>query len=184
MLKRGDHSETTVNSSCVRIYLTGPMGSGKTTVGRLLADRLGWAFVDLDALIAARAETSIAEVFEHRGEAHFRKMESEALADTLSADRLVVATGGGALASEANLRLALGAGLVVYLDASPETITARLAGDETRPLLTHQHRLLAERLSFYRRAHVTLDANEDTPDALAAQIADEIAARLSRNERR
>ena len=143
-----------------RIILTGFMGAGKTTVGALLAERLGWDFVDSDLLVEARAGMTVAEIFEKRGEAVFREMEAVAIRDAASADRLVVALGGGALEMAATRDLVAGLpdALVVFLDAPLETLLARCAGHAdgpVRPVLADRARLAERwnaRLLWYRRA--------------------------------
>src|ERR1041385_3469207 len=108
------------------VYLAGFMGSGKTTVGRLLADRLGWDFIDLDAEIEAAEETSIAQLFETRGEPEFRRIETEALRKALRGiDRgvpAVIALGGGSFVEPVNAELLDGPGISIWLDFSFETI--------------------------------------------------------------
>ena len=129
-----------------RIILTGFMGAGKTTVGALLAERLGWDFVDSDRIVEARAGMTVAEIFEKRGETAFREMEAAAIRDAASADRRVVALGGGALEMAATRDLVAGLpdALVVFLDAPLETLLARCAGHAdgpVRPVLADRARL-------------------------------------------
>lgn len=158
-----------------RVYLTGFMASGKSTVGPLLADALGYRFVDLDWLIEARAGQSIPMIFAEGGEAAFRAAEAEALDETTRSRRMVVATGGGALVTPAALRTARMAGPVVWLRASVEATLDRLgdavgrpllAGPDGRPLWGHALRqrveaLMGEREPFYAQADLTLDADPD-----------------------
>lgn len=151
-----------------RIYLTGFMGCGKSTVGPLLARRLGYTFLDLDRLIERQAGRSIAAIFAEKGEATFRVLERNALRQTAAMEAYVIATGGGALVSGENLAWALCNGRVVYLQVSIDELTRRLtplaAG---RPLLQDRHQrplqgaalrkriaaLLARREAWYRQAH-------------------------------
>jgi shikimate kinase len=161
-----------------RIILTGFMGAGKTTVGALLAERLGWDFVDSDLLVEARTGVTVAEIFEKRGEAAFREVEAAAIRDAASGDRLVAALGGGALeiASTRDLVAGLPDALVIFLDAPLETLLARCAGhagDPVRPVLADRARLAARwnaRLPWYRRAHLTVDTAELSPEAVAGYI--------------
>jgi shikimate kinase len=144
-----------------RIYLTGFMGAGKTAVGRRLAAALGWAFVDLDGEVERAAALSVAEIFERLGEARFRRLERAALEATLSRPRVVVATGGGALAQPEALELLRGRGLIVWLKLPFAELAARVeaAGAGTRPLYKDRRRarqLYRERLPFYRRADLVL----------------------------
>jgi shikimate kinase len=161
-----------------RIILTGFMGAGKTTVGTLLAERLGWDFVDSDRLVEAHAGVTVAEIFEKRGEAAFREMEAAAIRDTASADRMVVALGGGALEIAATRDLVAGLrdAVVIFLDAPLETLLARCAGHAdgpVRPVLADRVRLAERwntRLPWYRRAHITVDTAELSPEAVAECI--------------
>ena len=117
------------------IILVGPMGAGKTTVGRRLADARGMEFVDSDQVVEARTGVNIAFIFEKEGEAGFRKREHAAIADLTQRSNLVLATGGGAIMDPANRSLLSARGFVVYLHASVEHQIARTERTDNRPLL-------------------------------------------------
>lgn len=117
------------------IILVGPMGAGKTTVGRRLADARGMEFVDSDHVVEARTGVNIAFIFEKEGEAGFRKREHAAIADLTQRSNLVLATGGGAIMDPANRSLLSARGFVVYLHASVEHQIARTERTDNRPLL-------------------------------------------------
>ncbi len=165
-----------------RIVLTGFMGSGKSTVGPLVAQRLGWAFLDVDDVIEAQAGATIAEIFALHGEAAFRDREHATIALLATGDALVLALGGGAIEREATRTLLLGdpATLLVHLEVELATTLARCGGTEhTRPVLADEANLAARyqrRLPLYRTAHVSTAVDALTPD----QIADAVlrAARL------
>lgn len=167
----------------MQIYLTGFMGSGKSTVGRRLARRLGVPFVDLDEEIERRAGMRVREIFERHGEPAFRQMEAEALRETASRPDVVVATGGGTMMFEGNVRLIRSAGLSVWLNPAFATIVSRIGalGKQDRPLFKDEVQALAlyrERLPAYRRADLTLDiAPGEGPEEIAARIALLIASR-------
>lgn len=160
-----------------RIFLTGFMGSGKTTVGRLLAHRLRQPFVDLDRRVETIAGLRVAEIFERGGEAGFRRLERQALEETVAAPAAVVATGGGVLSESANRRLIRDSGLCVWLDAPFATLAARVAADgpAERPLFldaAEAEALYRRRRPLYRRQadlRVAVGADE-TPAAVAARI--------------
>lgn len=140
-----------------RIYVVGFMASGKTTVGRRLAERLDVPFVDLDAEIERAAGLTIRALFEELGEAAFRERESVFLEGTESLPAAVVATGGGSFASERNRRAIGRLGTSVFLEASLETVSGRLAGKTDRPLFQSPEQLaalFAARAPFYRMANV------------------------------
>lgn len=116
-------------------FLVGMMGAGKTTVGKKLAKRLGCEFIDLDHAIEARTGVSIPTIFEFEGEAGFRERESRVLAELACDGGRVIATGGGVVLDPRNRAMLQGAGLVVYLHASPELLFSRTRHDRNRPLL-------------------------------------------------
>jgi shikimate kinase len=153
-----------------RIVLTGFMGSGKSTVGPLLAARLGWKFLDVDDAIEAEAGVSIAEIFAHHGEASFRERERETIARLIESDALVLALGGGAIEHPATRELLLtSAGtLLIHLEVELATTQARCRGTEhLRPILADQANLASRyrrRLPLYRKAHVTISVDALTPE--------------------
>jgi shikimate kinase len=158
------------------------MGTGKTTVGRHLAGRLGARFVDLDDVITLRAGRPISEIFRSDGEAAFRRLEQEALEHVLGGGGVVIATGGGAACREPNLSLMLAGAHVVALWASPQEVVRRTGAESGRPLLdgaadpvAAAQALLAARAPFYARAHLRVETEGKRPE----QIADEIASALS-----
>ncbi len=160
------------------ISLVGLMGSGKTTIGRLLAARLRWPFVDLDEAIVARAGKPIPHVFEEDGECAFRALEGEALQAVAASGReLVLATGGGAVMRAPNRQRLREAGQVIWLDAPPEVLAARIAGDANRPLLhgveplARMRELDRQRRGIYRElADLRVDVASLAPDAAVDAI--------------
>jgi shikimate kinase len=159
------------------IYLLGFMGSGKSTVGRHLARRLGWSFFDLDDEIEAAEKTTIARVFETRGEAEFRRIESEMLAQHVhSIERgraAVVALGGGAFLAAANRELAAEHGVTVWLDCDFDRIARRVALADHRPLARDPAKLAAlfdARRDTYRLADVHIPIETDDAEAVADAI--------------
>jgi shikimate kinase len=156
-----------------RVYLVGFMGAGKSTVGRSLADRLGWQFVDLDESIVKRWGAPISRIFEQFGEKRFREMESEVLRDLPAAVRTVVALGGGTYASAENREWIDRTGVAVYLKVTLETVMARVHIDGNRPLFTSSEviaGLYRERLPSYERAGVVVPTDGRTPDEIAAEL--------------
>ena len=163
------------------ITLVGYRGTGKSTIAAALAARLGWAAIDADAEVESRAGRSIREIFATDGEAEFRRLERGVLADLLRRDRLVIASGGGAVLDPETRREMAAAGPVVWLTASLETLVARLAADSTtpgrRPALTpHDARteiamLLAFREPHYREvATLTVATDDRTPEDIVAEV--------------
>ena len=164
-----------------RLILIGYRGTGKSAVGRHLAARLGWEFADADELVESNARKSIAAIFAAEGEAGFRNREAAALRELCGRDRLVLATGGGAVLREANRELLRNAGFIAWLSSSPETIWSRLQGDPSttsrRPNLTSSggleeiRLLLAAREPHYRDlAHFTAETDRASPEEVADAI--------------
>ncbi len=159
-----------------RIVLTGFMGSGKTTVGPLLAARAGWRFLDADDVIEAEAGASIAELFARNGEAAFRDREHRTIARLAAEDALVLALGGGAIerAETRDLLLTTPGTLLIHLEVELATTLARCAGTEqTRPVLADRANLAnryARRLPLYRFAHVSIPVDALTPEQVVDAI--------------
>jgi shikimate kinase len=152
------------------------MGSGKTTVGPLVAARLGWRFVDVDAVIEAEAAATIAELFARHGEVMFREREEATIVRLAAGDALVLALGGGAIESldTRALLLASEGTLLVHLEVGLATTLARCAGTEAvRPILADQANLEARyqrRLPLYRTAHVSIPVDALTPEEVTEAI--------------
>jgi shikimate kinase len=159
-----------------RIVLTGFMGSGKTTVGPLVARRLGWNFVDVDDAIEAEAGATIAELFSRHGEAAFRERERAAIETLAAKDSLVLALGGGAIEHPTTRKLLVTAPgtLLVHLEVKLATTRARCRGTEhTRPVLADQANLESRyqrRLPLYREAHVSIAVDALTPKQVVDAI--------------
>ena len=158
------------------LYLVGMMGSGKTSTGRPLAERLGYGFVDADAVIEQAAGCSIPDIFDRDGEAGFRKLESQVLSAISQRHSLVEATGGGVVTQPENWGL-LHSGIVIWLDVVPDQLLQRLNADSTvRPLLQTAdpeaalNALLNERRPLYAEADLTVVINDETPEAVADGI--------------
>ena len=155
----------------MNVYLIGMPGAGKSTVGKVLAHKLGRNFVDLDIAIEKMAGLSIPEIFEKHGETYFRQLESEALKTvSFSTEKLVVATGGGTPCFFDNLAFMQTQGLVLYLKVSPETLAERLLALtlNSRPLLKEKsksqllmylNQTLVARSPFYEKAGIILEAD-------------------------
>ena len=158
------------------LYLVGMMGSGKTSTGRPLAERLGYGFVDADAVIEQAAGCSIPDIFDRDGEAGFRSLESQVLSAISQRHSLVVATGGGVVTQPENWGM-LHSGIVIWLDVLPDQLLQRLNADSTvRPLLQTAdpeaalNALLNERRPLYAEADLTVVINDETPEAVADGI--------------
>lgn len=163
------------------IVLAGFMGTGKSSVGRRLAARLGREFVDTDALIEQEAGTSITRIFADQGEVEFRVREKRAVAVAVGEDGRVVAVGGGAILDGDNLVAMKAGGPVVCLTARPEIVLSRVAHDTGRPLLQGPQPLetirglMAERADAYARADVTIDTSDLTPDEVVERLLNALA---------
>ena len=171
-----------------RIVLTGFMGSGKTTLGPLLAARLSWSFIDADDVIEAEAGATIAELFARHGEAAFRERERATIARLAAGDSLVLALGGGAIEHHATRDLLLTAPetLLIHLEVELATTLERCAGTElARPILADQANLAARyqrRLPLYRMAHVSIPVDALFPEQIVEQILSAFGPRCGKLE--
>ncbi len=159
-----------------RVYLVGFMGSGKTTSGRILADRWDVPFVDLDLTFESMSGRTIRETFETHGEAYFRERESELLRGTASLTQAVIALGGGTFTFPENVRFVREHGVSVFLDPPFDVLAARLAEKAAdRPLfdsLESARNLWEARRPFYKMADRTLDVDQETtPGEVASRLA-------------
>lgn len=156
------------------IYLLGFMGSGKSTVGALLARELGWPFIDLDTVIEAGQGATIRDIFERAGEPFFREIEHAALTEASKTEPAVIALGGGTFAQERNLEfIRETGGVTVWLDCSLEELRQRCAGMNNRPLFRDPQsfaQLLDQRLPYYRLADYRISSQGRQPPEVVEQI--------------
>lgn len=158
------------------LILTGFMGSGKSSVGPLLAEMLGWRFIDLDAEIVAVAGKSIKQIFAEDGEHHFRLLESNCLEKLLGTGAAVISGGGGVVVADRNRQMMRQHGCVVNLQTSLPVILDRLKGADDRPLYADENaaervgKLLEERKEFYADADIRIDTDNKSVEDVAAEI--------------
>jgi shikimate kinase len=167
-----------MHSDChiVNIALIGFMGAGKTSVGRLVAEQLGFDYLDTDEMIQSRTSRTIADIFAQDGEPAFRKLEEQIVAELTARERTVISTGGGLPVNPKNLASLKTHALVVCLWASPEKIWERVRNQTHRPLLNAPdpkgkiRELLAARAPFYRQADVLLNTELRPVREVAQQV--------------
>lgn len=160
------------------------MGVGKSTVGQLVATRLDRDFIDMDSLIEQREGRPIPKIFAESGEAYFRQLEADLCRELAACEGLVIATGGGALVPEDNLRVMAETGLVICLDCDPATLWQRIGDSENRPMLAAQdagrfarlQNLLTQRATAYARVPHHLDVTHLSPEATAAEICEMVSS--------
>lgn len=158
------------------IYLVGFMGTGKTSVGKELAKKKKWQFVDLDDLIELREKRSIPEIFAKDGEPYFRRVEKNVLKKVSREKKFVVATGGGIVIDKENIKIMKETGQIICLSATPEVILERISGCAYRPLLNVTDRkkqvelLLKLRAPFYAQ----IEQNINTSRLSVKEVADKI----------
>jgi shikimate kinase len=171
------------------ITLIGYRGTGKSTVGPRLAARLGWTFLDADPEIERRAGQTIRDIFQHRGEAEFRRLEADFLAEALQRNDLVLAPGGGAILNEATRERMKNAGPVVWLSAPIDVIAGRMDADATtaerRPALTalppraEIEELLAKRTPLYAQAaSLKVETGGRSVESIVDEILDSLGPKL------
>ena len=165
----------------MNIAVYGFMGVGKTTIGRLLAERLGYGFIDMDEEIEKRTGTSISEIFGIQGEQKFRLLESELVKELAEKDNLVIACGGGAIANRENAETMRRSSRMVYLTASIPEIIKRTRRNNDRPLLDVSDPvqtasfLLEKREPIYREfSEIKIDTTDRTPVEVVEQILEEL----------
>lgn len=162
------------------LIIVGFSGSGKTSVGRILAGRLGWRFVDSDDEIFHEQGMSIAQIFATHGEDRFRSLERDMISRLCEDSKQVISVGGGTIVDRVNKRVMLDRNYVVRLVASPETILCRLSSTNLseRPMLTSSDplgrisRLLSDREEHYNAAHLQVDTEDMTPAEVAESVLD------------
>lgn len=170
------------------IYLTGFMGSGKSTVGPILANTLGYEFLDIDKLIEQKADRPIVQLFDAVGEKGFRTLEREAINEIAGLDGYVVSLGGGTIANEENFKIIQQSGIIVYLQLSQEVILQRVKHKQDRPMLKDAmgnqlpplelpkriEELLGRRELFYGRADIVVSTDKKkigpTVDAIVQRL--------------
>ena len=164
------------------IALTGFMAVGKSAVGRTLARKLGRRFVDLDRMIEKSEGMRVQDIFSRKGESYYRQAERQALAEVLGQEEQVIATGGGVVIDEENLRLLRERSFVVCLTAAPEVLLRRAGKSKQRPLLNGADRaqrigeLLAQREKNYAQAHVAVDTSHLTVEQVVEKILERLNA--------
>lgn len=173
-----------------RLFLIGPMGSGKTTVGRYLAERFGLEFLDLDQQIEKRCGVDITTIFDIEGEAGFRVREQAMLDELTQRDGVLLATGGGTVVNPDNRRILHERGLVVWLSTTVDQQLRRLARDQRRPLLQapdrreRLERLAETRNALYQEcAHLIIRSSNITPAKMAGRAQELILAHIRSEQR-
>lgn len=178
-------------NSASNIFLIGPMGAGKTTLGRLLASKLGRQFIDSDAYISEAAGMDIKTIFSREGEDGFRQRETRALRELANLHSAVVATGGGAILAQENRKLLKKNGTVVFLHPDTDVQLHNLTqSSDTRPLLSGAddlrktlQKLNAARLPLYQQtADLTVSVNNDTSEQIVEKIIHLISSKITHYE--
>lgn len=165
----------------MNIVLAGFMGTGKSVVGRAVAQRLGWPFLDTDSLVESALGVTVQEVFARYGEAFFRAQERQAVRHAATQRDVVIAVGGGALLEATNRAALEATGQIICLDAAPEAILARLPGDSSRPLLAGDPEARVRSVLAARAAHyASLPYHVDTTGLSVAEVAERVIALASR----
>jgi len=179
-----DYSELVTTLKGVNLYLIGMMGAGKTTVGRVVARRLGYQFFDTDALIEQMTGQTIPKIFAESGEDVFRDLETQVLSELSAYTRLAIATGGGTIIRRTNWSY-LHHGIVIWLDASPDQLYQRIKNSTHRPLLQapdpqqRLHELLEQRRSRYAEADIHIQSlSDESPDQVALRVLEAVRQRL------
>jgi shikimate kinase len=167
----------------MNIVLIGYRGTGKSSVGKLLSERLGWPVISTDAEIVRRASLSIPQIVERFGWDHFRDLESEVCRDLAGQDRLIIDTGGGVILRQQNVEALKANGVLFWLTADVATITQRISGDTGRPSLTGTKSFTEEVEEVLRERRPRYQAAADhvigTDGRTVAQVAEEVLAKVN-----
>jgi shikimate kinase len=176
------HKEISViRSKSSLIFLVGMMGSGKSTIGNIIARILQYRFVEMDALLEEKLKMSINDIFTKYGEEFFRTEEGKLLDEICLMEKCVVSCGGGTFANSQNIKKINASGISVFLNVSSGVIEARLAGDEKRPLLKNGisiSNILLKRIPFYTQAHVMVDILYSNIEKNISQVIEELYKHL------
>lgn len=168
------------NKISKNIYLIGFMGAGKTSVGRILAEKLQLDFCDLDELLEAECGKTISRIFSELGEDFFRELESKELQSVSKNSRQIVATGGGIVLRQSNWKIMKEGGITVYLKASTDVLWNRIKNDTSRPLLQVEkpfekaRELLSLRMPLYEKADLIIDTGNKSPENVADYIIEKL----------
>ncbi len=160
------------------IYLVGFMGSGKSTVGKLLAEKLGLKFVDIDKEIENEEGMKIKDIFERKGEKYFREYEKRMIERFLDSNNMVISTGGGLGADIENMRKMKEKGIVVWLDTPLETVLKRCKQDNERPLLKKGRKEIEELFNSRKKIYAQSNIKINTEGKSPYQIVDEILSKI------
>ena len=162
----------------VNVYLIGMMGSGKSTIGRILAQKLNYRFFDTDVLIEKVAQKTIPEIFATEGETYFRDLETRTLQEVSSYNHSAIATGGGIIQKTVNWGF-LRQGLIVWLDADLDVLVERVSTDTNRPLAGELQSLLEKRLPLYAQADLKVRSDRvKTPEQVVMEIITKIPEKI------
>ncbi len=160
------------------IVLCGFMGSGKSTIGALLSERLSMPLIDTDKYIESKLDMEIPQIFAERGEAFFRQTETDVCRELSKLEGYIISTGGGTLLKPENVSAMRDGGIIFLLNVSEGTVLRRLGGDRTRPLLQREdkeaavHELMTKRMPLYKRAADHIIDAEQQPEAVCTMIED------------
>ncbi|NWF49844.1 MAG: shikimate kinase [Ignavibacteriaceae bacterium] len=175
------------------VYLTGFMASGKSTIGPILANTIGWDFFDLDDVIEKKERKKVREIFEEKGEEYFRKVETECLTELSLRENLVISLGGGTVASDKNCSIIKNTGVLIYLKSSPEMAYKRLRFKRDRPQLLFPgddepdkskfinriNLLMEKRIKYYEQADFVIDTDSKpvgkTVDLISAYLRNKLS---------
>ena len=168
-------------SKSMNIVLTGFMGTGKSKTGKLLSQRLKMRHIDIDELIEKGEKRKIHQIFQEEGEAYFRRVEKEAVAQIARVDGCVISTGGGVVLDKENMDFLRQKGLIICLHSNPETILSRTAKGENRPLLQgvsnpaeRIRKLLNIRMPHYQQADLMIDTSGRSPEEVVETIVENL----------